>query len=285
MLLSAFIFIASALNVWAQDSPSVLYVPLIGITSVPSPLALPDGAGNVKYNYAVKNFVHESPLENVTVSDDVCRPVNFVGGDDNQDSKLDYSETWRYSCITNLASTTQNTATAKATLGGLIASHNAHSTVVVGSENPAPLVSIVNITKVAHPLSLPAEGGNITFTYRVNNPGVVALSNVVVSDDKCKAISSRLGDTNGNNFLDVTEVWVYTCEAHLVETTTNTANVTAYANGLKAVGEATVVVEVDAPDFPETGIDLASKTSIWLILSNVLLVLIVFFLLKKKKRQ
>jgi hypothetical protein len=237
----------------------------------------------VTYHYAVKNFIKEIPLANIEVSDDVCSPVRFIEGDDNNDSLLDYDETWRYSCVTEVLATTQSTATARGTANNITATHEAHATVIVGSDNPAPLVSIVNITKIAYPLSLPIGGGEITFTYRVNNPGVIPLGSITVTDDKCNAISSKLGDTNANNLLDIDEVWVYTCTTNLWQTTTNTAVVTAYANGLKATGEATVTVEVDIPAFPDTGTNLSFKTIVWGGLLAILVILITLLFLNRKK--
>lgn len=273
-------FITSTKHINAQENQSVLYVPLIGITSVPKPLALPSGPGNVTYNYAVKNFLSEVPLINVTVVDDKCSPVRFIEGDDNNDLKLDFNETWRFNCTTKLLETTQSIATATGTANNIIATHKAYATVVVGSDNPAPLVSIINITKVAYPLSLPAEGGNITFTYKVNNPGVVPLSSVIVSDNKCNALSGKLGDTNGNNLLDTNEVWIYTCTTNLQKTTTNTVNVTAYANGLKAVDNSTITVVVDSPNLPNTGSTLIPKLIIWGIL---IIIIIILFTINKNK--
>lgn len=277
-------------TVFAQESVSVLYVPLIGITSVPEPLALPQGPGNVTYHYAVKNFLSELALTDIDVVDDTCSPIKFVEGDDNNDSKLDYSETWRYTCTVKLSRTTQSTATVTGAANNITANHRAYVTVVVGSDNPAPLVSIVNITKVASPLSLPIEGGDIAFTYRVNNPGVVPLSDVTVTDDKCTNMSGKLGDTNGNNLLDVNEVWTYTCSTHLTQTTTNTVTVTAFANGLKAVGDATITVMVDipsiakTPNLPDTGESPNIKITIWGIMAGSLLGLAMFFVLTERNK-
>ena len=108
------------------------------------------------------------------------------------------------------------------------------------------------------------------------------LSNIVVIDDKCKNMSGKLGDTNGNNLLDITEVWVYTCTIHLNQTTTNTVSITALANGLKAVGYATMAVTVAAPTFPNTGINPNFRIIVWGILSGALVALIMFFLLTRK---
>lgn len=272
-----------------QTSQSSLYVPLIGITSIPDPLALPKGGGDVVYRYAVKNFLEELPLSDIRVRDDVCSFIMFVTGDDNNNSELDYGETWRYSCTTKLSTTTQSTVIAMGVTNGITAIHKAYSTVVVGSNSPSPLVSIVNVTKVAYPLSLPVEGGKITFTYKVNNPGVVPLSDVTVTDDKCSAMSGKLGDVNGNNLLDTDEVWIYTCTMILKQTTTNTATVTAYANGLMATNDNTITVVVSSPKLPDTGpnsgVDQNLKITAWGVLSFVLAALLIIFVIKKDKKN
>jgi len=301
-----------SLSVFAQtNSAGVSYVPLIGITAVPEPLALPAGTGDVTYHYAVKNFLEEAPLTGVTVIDNKCAPVKFISGDDNGNAKLDYGETWIYACTTKLSTTTESIATATGVANNITATHNAYATVVVGSNNPPPLVSIVNITKVAYPLSLPAGGGEVAFTYKVTNPGLVPLNDVAVTDDKCSAVSGELGDTNGNHLLDPSEVWIYTCVTILTKTTTNTATVTAYANGLKAIDADTITVAVattTAPGFPNEGSNpsvpgfpnngpnpgfpnngtnpnIPNVTIIiWGILGGILAALIIVFFLTRKKK-
>ena len=278
-------------SISAQTSPSVLYVPLIGITSVPDPSTLPEGGGDVTYNYAVKNFLEKLPLTDIQVVDDKCSPVKFVTGDDNGDRKLDYGETWRYSCTTHLSATTQSIATATGTVNNITASHKAYTTVVVGSDVPAPLVSIVNITKVAYPLPLPAGGGDITFTYEVNNPGTVPLENVTVTDDKCGAMSGKLGDTNGNNLLDMNEVWIYTCTMNLKQTTTSTATVKASANGLEATDSSAITIKVETPSLLNNltgslsvGVNYVLNNTVWAFLAGALVAFIVCFFLTRKKQ-
>ncbi len=290
----------SALAQTVTNSPSVLYIPLIGITSVPDPLSLPNGSGSVTYNYAVKNFLPEVPLTYVKVVDDSCSPVKFVQGDDNSNSMLDYDETWRYTCTTTLSKTTQSIATATGTANNMTAIHKAYATVIVGSNTQPPLVSVVNVTKVAYPLSLPSGGGQITYTYRVNNPGVVPLKDVIVTDDKCSDMSGRLGDTNGNNLLDPDEVWIYTCTTTLTQTTTNTVHVTASANGLIALSNDTITVNVAGtnpvaksslnPKFPtaggnpDVGVNPFVKIAVWTILSVILVILLIIFVLTRKSK-
>ena len=287
-MIAAVGFGLGARTAFAQTSGSSLYIPLIGITSVPDPLALPKGPGKVTYHYAVKNFLQEIPLRDVHVVDNTCSPVVFVTGDDNADGLLDYNETWRYSCTTKVSTTTDNVATATGVTNNLTATHNAYSAVVVGSKNPPPLVSVINVTKIAYPLSLPAGGGPITFIYKVNNPGVVPLSDVRITDDKCSAMSGRLGDTNGNGLLDINEVWIYSCTTILKQTTRNTVTVTAYANGLRATSDDTITVNValpsasSSPSFPNTGSNPDPIVTVWIILSGVLAVLAAIYLITRR---
>lgn len=285
-----FIIAITAKQVLAQENNNVLYVPLIGITAVPDPLALPNGAGPVTYRYSVKNFLSGSALSNIYITDTGCSSVTFETGDDNNNFKLDQSETWKYTCTTQLNKTTTSMATVTGTAFNIIAKHKAWASVIVGSDNPPPLVNIINVTKVAYPLSLPKEGGEITYTYRVSNPGVVPLQSVVVADDECNSISSKLGDTNGNNLLDINEVWLYTCTTILKQTTTNTATVTAFANGLQATGEATITIKVDSPNdeiltkFPNLGQFSNSKVRVWTSLVTILIgLLIILGLINKIK--
>jgi hypothetical protein len=290
LLAAAFLCVVGASSASAQISPSVLFVPLIGITSVPDPLALQEGPGNVTYNYAVKNFLREFPLSGIRVVDSNCRPAVFTEGDDNGNGLLDWSETWRYSCTTKVSTTTQSVATVTGAAGGVTATHSAYATVVVGSNIPAPLVSIVNITKVANPLSLPPGGGRITFTYRVNNPGVVPLSRVIVTDDKCSNMSNKLGDTNGNNHLDPTEVWIYSCTTTLTDTTTNNATVVASANGMRATDNFLLTVTVArnqslTPGLPETGADPNDYRTWWGIMAGVLAMSLVVFAATRKQQK
>lgn len=279
----AAVFGFGARNTLAHETTGPVLVPLIGITSVPDPLALPGGAGDVTYHYAVKNFLKEVPLSDVQITDDTCASISFVEGDGNHDGKLDFDETWRFVCTTKLSVTTKSTATVSGSAQDVTATHRAYATVVVGSTILPPLVSIVNITKVAYPLSLPAQGGAITFTYKVSNPGIVPLNNVTVTDDGCSAMSGKLGDTNGNDLLDVTEVWVYTCTKNLTETTVSQATVRAFSGGLQAVDDVSLTVTVDTPvpDFPQSGSLSPDKFTVWGILAGILAVLIILLVLAR----
>ena len=106
--------------------------PLIHVTKVPNPLALRAGGGTVTYTEKITN-PGTVPLSNVTLTDDKCAPMKFVSGDTNNDSKLDPSETWTFTCASNLNKTTTNTATASGSANGMTVRDIAIATVIVAS--------------------------------------------------------------------------------------------------------------------------------------------------------
>ncbi|MDP2648553.1 MAG: ice-binding family protein [bacterium] len=233
-------------------------LPLIKITKVPTPLALPGGPGSVAYIYTATN-IGPVPMIGVWVKDDTCTAVTFVSGDTNGDSKLDLDEAWTYRCIQTVSQTVTNTATAHGQANGHDAYDTALATVVVGVVPGLPdtglLPPLINIVKVPSRLTpLPFGGGNVTYTYTVTNPGVVAMNSVVVTDDKCASVSRTGGDTNANNLLDSSEVWTYSCTTHVAASTMNTATAKGSANGFIAVDYALATVLVVAPGFPNTGL-------------------------------
>lgn len=111
--------------------------PLIHITKVPSPLILPSGGGMITYTKTVTN-PGTIPLSNVVVTDSKCSPIQYISGDTNNDSKLDTTESWKYTCKTNLSQTTTNTAVATGEANGLTARDFAIATVVVPATPAVP---------------------------------------------------------------------------------------------------------------------------------------------------
>lgn len=110
--------------------------PLIHVTKIPSPLTLVAGGGIVTYTERITN-PGTVALNNVTLNDDKCGPMQYVSGDTNGDSKLDTTETWIYVCQSNLTQTTTNTAIATGQANGLTVRDFAIATVVVGTAIPA----------------------------------------------------------------------------------------------------------------------------------------------------
>ncbi|MDO8509895.1 MAG: hypothetical protein Q7S24_02015, partial [bacterium] len=109
--------------------------PLIHVTKVPSPLTLLATGGMVTYTEQITN-PGTVALNNVKLSDDKCAPMKYISGDSNGDSKLDNTETWTYTCKTNLTKTTTNTAIASGQANGILVRDFAIATVVVANAIP-----------------------------------------------------------------------------------------------------------------------------------------------------
>ena len=74
----------------------------------------------------------------------------------------------------------------------LVTMNNAHSSHYTDFVDPK-----IAIDKVANPKSA-NPGDTVTYTYSVTNPGDSALSDVVVTDDKCSPVTFTGGDTDGD---------------------------------------------------------------------------------------
>jgi uncharacterized repeat protein (TIGR01451 family) len=116
-------------------------------------------------------------------------------------------------------------------------------------QSPTIYPPLINVIKTPEPLALTSGQGSVTYTYRVTNPGMVALSNVSVTDDKVSPVSYVSGDVNADNLLQPYETWFYTSQMNLSTTTTNTATAKGSANGMTAtdIAFATVVVTPTVP--------------------------------------
>jgi uncharacterized repeat protein (TIGR01451 family) len=212
--------------------------PALHLEKSASPTSLPVGGGIVTYTYLVTN-VGNAPLSNVDVSDDKCASVSYVSGDTNSNSRLDLTETWKFTCSSTLTATTTNHARATGSFNGSSVSDTDQATVTVALSQPA-----IHIAIAANPTSLPAGGGNVTYTYVVTNPGNTPLSSISLTDDVCTNLQFTGGDGNTNSRLDLGETWSYRCTTAITATTTNTATVTGHAGSASVSdsGQATVAV-------------------------------------------
>ena len=226
------------------QSPQI-YPPLINIIKTPEPLALTSGSGLVTYTYKVTN-PGKVALSNVTVTDDKVSPVNYVSGDINADNLLQTNEAWIYTSKMTLNATTTNTATAKGNANGMTAIDVAFATVVLTPAVPV-YPPLINVIKTPEPLALTSGSGLVTYTYKVTNPGKVALSNVNVTDDKVSPVNYVSGDINADNLLQPNETWIYTGKINLSATTKNTATAKGSANNMTATDIAFAVVVVTSP--------------------------------------
>jgi len=258
--------------------------PLIDVVKIPSPLALPNGPGLVKYTYTLRN-IGAVPMTGITLVDSKCKSINLVSGDTNGNGKFDTTETWIYTCQMNLSETTTNSVVVTGWTDGLSASDIAVATVVVGKSIVPPLI---HVEKTPNLFLLSTPGGAITYTYKVTNPGTAPLTNVHISDNKCtnlpEQISGHPGDLNKNGLLDSNETWTFTCKTNVAQTTTNIGKATGFANGLVAVDLSPATVIVAPIKLPATGTDPSNDIP-WnvVIPVGVLVVLLAVYFITKKK--
>jgi hypothetical protein len=190
----------------------------------------------VTFTFAVTNNGN-TPLSDVTVTDDRCAPVTGPTQklDGNQDALLDPGEKWIFACakqipadhkigdenpIRNIA-----TATGKDPLGKVVESRDDHNVQVL---HPA-----IDIEKTGPATA--KVGAALTYALTVTNPGDVpfAAQEVGVKDPKCE--QPPAGPNTGSDAtpgqLDPGDTWTYTCTAQTTGqpagTFVNTATVTA----------------------------------------------------------
>jgi von Willebrand factor type A domain len=99
---------------------------------------LPVGGGTVNYTYTVTNTGNVAMA--VDISDDKCSPISGPSGDTNSNSMLDLSETWTYTCSTDVTADTMNTVTATGHVDGyddVMSQDTWNVTVALPTEPPA----------------------------------------------------------------------------------------------------------------------------------------------------
>jgi uncharacterized repeat protein (TIGR01451 family) len=188
-----------------------------------------------------------------------------------------------------LSQTTTNLVTVTGQANGSTATDTANAIVVVnvpGFPPTGPTPISIHLTKIPNPPKLPSLGGMVTYTYTATNTGTVALGNIYIADDKCSPLNYVSGDTNLDAKLDTTETWIFTCQAKITKTTTNTAVVTGEANGLTVRDTAIATVVVPVPGFPKTGFSPFGENNPWnnivIFLGDVIVILMAFVIIFKK---
>ena len=171
------------------------------------------------FTYQVTN-TGNVPLSSVVVVDDNGTPgipgdnfsPTFTGGDTNNNSKLDLSETWTYTAnhtVTAGQYTNIGKVTGQSSIGQMVM-----DTDPANHFGAAPAIGINKVT-----VDAPASGDELTilsgesisWQYTVTNTGNVALSGVVVTDNQAGVMPIyQSGDINNNSLLDLTETWIYT---------------------------------------------------------------------------
>lgn len=121
---------------------------------------------------------------------------------------------------------------------------------------------IIKIVKVPTPLSLPNGPGVVVYDYYVSNTGINAMSNVTTTDNKCFNVKFISGDSNGDGKLDVNEIWKYSCMMMILETTTNIATASGYADTFTVTDTTNATVVVMSPVVAQVVLDVSTTTQV-----------------------
>ncbi|MBX3012362.1 MAG: hypothetical protein KF832_12685 [Caldilineaceae bacterium] len=164
---------------------------------------------NAAFTLAVRN-TGQADLTNVVVIDALCdigpEYITFSGvGNGNADGVLQPSEVWIYSCIKlNVQAGFVNEA-------AVTAMDVPHGNVLSDQDQAA-----VDVVKLGMNVKMQASslivdsGAAVEFTIVVRNTGEKDLRNITVVADTCPPIYQS-GDSNNDQILQTTEVWVYRC--------------------------------------------------------------------------
>jgi hypothetical protein len=211
----------------------------------------------ITYTYTVTNSGN-TPLSDISVTDDAIEVVTYQSGDTNGDEILDTDETWVFTAThtTNAedASPLVNTATASGTDALEWTAESKEATASVDILRPA-----IALDKTADPTEA-YEGDIITYTYTITNAGNAPLSAISVTDDKLGSIiyedAYQSGDTNEDEILDIDETWVFTAAYTITTEDVSPLVNTAIASGTDALGRsanaqasASVTIRVDIPTY------------------------------------
>lgn len=166
----------------------------------------------VTYTFTVTN-TGDTPLDNITVNDNVAGVGNYQSGDSNNDGILQTTETWIYTkdfvIPTPQIANVNNTVTACGHL---------NQTQVCDTDYHHLDVLHPSIQVVKSGPATAFQGDTVTYHFTVTNTGDIALNNVGIDDD------IAIGEVCNDNTLDIGAST--TCTATYTIPSSQTADVT-----------------------------------------------------------
>ncbi|MCB9150173.1 MAG: choice-of-anchor E domain-containing protein [Caldilineaceae bacterium] len=232
----------------------------------------------VTYSYDVSN-IGNIYLLNAEVTDDQCAPVTprvsggFNVGDLNQDSNLDLSEIWRYTCTTQINQDTTNVVTVNALDPTEVPVPPAQDSAFVD------VLPVIALTKSAAPAALPEPSGLFTFTVQVQNQSSEPVTLTSLVDDVHGDLNGQgacilpqllaiggvyectFSATVTGNAGDI-EIDTITATAHDNENNVATAQDSAQVSFTDLPSEIAVIKSADQTLIPKTGADVAYTVTV-----------------------
>jgi LPXTG-site transpeptidase (sortase) family protein len=184
------------------DTAGVIFtdvLPAVSVTKTADPTTLPETGGNVTFTFEVTN---EGDVP-VTISSLVDDKFGTLSGDADCSvgTALDPAASCTFTYNTDLSGTAGTTHTNEFTAqvedaDGQAAS--ASDTAVVSFTDVLPSV---NVTKSADPVSVPGTGGDVTYTFTVENTSDIPVTIMSLADDKFGVLTGD-GDCGVGTTLD-----------------------------------------------------------------------------------
>ncbi|MDP9073002.1 MAG: hypothetical protein M3N98_02305, partial [Actinomycetota bacterium] len=180
--------------------------PVIAVTKAASPPSLPAPGGNFTFTVQVRNPSAVVPIKITSLVDNIYGDLATRAGSTcgaligTTLAPGGISAPCTFTGPFNGASGASQTDTVTVIgvdSNGNTATATAQATVVL-TPAPVPPVPMLTVSKVANPLSLPAPGGNFTFTVQVTNPSTVDPVKITsLIDNIYGDLSTRPGSTCG----------------------------------------------------------------------------------------
>jgi uncharacterized repeat protein (TIGR01451 family) len=169
-------------EVTSTDSADVdAQAPSLSVTKTPPTQEVVSG-GTANFTIVVDN-TGDVPLSNVVISDPLCSAPVGPTGDVNNDSILDVTETWSYTCSTaNVTQPFTNVATATATppTGPDVSGTDSADVTVVAAAVTAEKSSSLDVDADGDGLVSP--GDTLLYSVVITNSGTAAVDNMVFTD-------------------------------------------------------------------------------------------------------
>jgi outer membrane protein OmpA-like peptidoglycan-associated protein len=168
-----------------------------------------DPVNSVSYTYTVSN-TGDSAVHGITISDSDCSSPVYPAGKSVADT-LAVGQTWVFTCTAALRTQTID-AVAYATALDVMEEDVQSNAVSAKVRVLAPHL----ILEVKSATEYVKYGQSTTFTYSITNDGEVNISSFTPASSACSPLvgptkSAVSGSANGDNVLDIGEIFTYTC--------------------------------------------------------------------------
>jgi uncharacterized repeat protein (TIGR01451 family) len=218
-------------SVQSEDTAGVdILRPVIAMDKTADPAQAHEG-DTITYTYTITN-PGNTPLSDISVTDDMIEEVTYQSGDGDEDEVLDPDETWVFAANYTITAEDPTPLVNIAAAAGTYAP--SQSIIAWDAASVDILRPAIAIDKTAE-LVWDEETfySAISYTYTVTNPGNTPLSDISVTDDMIEGVTYQSGDTNGDSKLDTDETWLFTATYYLTgeEPDPLTNNATASGTG------------------------------------------------------